>query len=154
MKGYLSLVLHAHLPFVRHPEHERFLEENWLFEAITETYIPLLQLFEGWQNDGMRVCVTLTLTPTLCSMLLDPLLQDRYLRHLEALIELAEREVHRTHWEKQFNELATFYLQRFKSIRDYYLGCNRNLIERFRVLLEAGQLEIITSAATHAVLPL
>jgi 1,4-alpha-glucan branching enzyme len=154
MKGYLSLVLHAHLPFVRHPEHERFLEENWLFEAITETYIPLLQVLEGWHKDEMQVRLTLTLTPTLCSMLLDPLLQDRYLRHLEGLIELAEREVHRTHWEKQFNELATFYLQRFKCIREFYLGRNRNLIERFRKLQEAGQLEIITSAATHAVLPL
>ena len=39
-KGYLALVLHAHLPFVRHPEENYFLEENWLFEAITETYIP------------------------------------------------------------------------------------------------------------------
>jgi len=154
MKGYLSLVLHAHLPFVRHPEHEKFLEENWLFEGITETYIPLLQSIEGWHNDGMQVCLTLTLTPTLCSMLLDPLLQDRYLRHLEGLIELAERELYRTHWEKPFNELAEFYLQRFKSIRDYFLGCNRNLIEPFRKLQEAGQLEIITSAATHAVLPL
>ena len=36
MQGYLSLVLHAHLPFVRHPEHDKFLEESWLFEAITE----------------------------------------------------------------------------------------------------------------------
>ena len=154
MKGYLSLVLHAHLPFVRHPEHEKFLEENWLFEAITETYIPLLQMVEGWHKDGMQVCLTLTLTPTLCSMLLDPLLQDRYLRQLEGLIELAERETHRTHWEKPFNELAAFYHQRFKSIRDYYLGCERNLIEPFRKLQEAGRLEIITSAATHAVLPL
>src|SRR5512133_1435547 len=45
MKGYLSLVLHAHLPFVRHPEHEDFLEEDWLYEAISETYLPLLRLF-------------------------------------------------------------------------------------------------------------
>ena len=30
MQGYLSIVLHAHLPFVRHPEHEKFLEESWL----------------------------------------------------------------------------------------------------------------------------
>ena len=42
-KGYLSLVLHSHLPFVRHPQHSDFLEENWFFEAITETYIPLLE---------------------------------------------------------------------------------------------------------------
>ena len=38
-RGYLSLLLHAHLPFVRHPEHETFLEERWLFEAMVESYI-------------------------------------------------------------------------------------------------------------------
>ena len=46
-KGYLSLVLHAHLPYVRHPEYASFLEEDWLFEAITETYVPLLRAFRG-----------------------------------------------------------------------------------------------------------
>ena len=46
-KGHLALVLHAHLPYVRHPEHEEFLEEHWLFEAITETYVPLIQTFEN-----------------------------------------------------------------------------------------------------------
>ena len=45
--GYLCLVLHAHLPFVRHPEYDDFLEEDWLYEAITETYIPLLEAFDG-----------------------------------------------------------------------------------------------------------
>src|SRR5438445_1655750 len=134
MQGHLSLVLHAHLPFVRHPEHEKFLEENWLYEAITETYIPLLQVVEGWQRLGMHAPLTLTLTPTLCSMLLDPLLQDRYLRRLEAMIELAEKEIHRTHWEKELNALATFYHQRFHSIRDYYLACGKNLVAAFRRL--------------------
>jgi 1,4-alpha-glucan branching enzyme len=47
MQGYLSLVLHAHLPFVRHPEHEKFLEESWLFEAITETYLPLSRCWKA-----------------------------------------------------------------------------------------------------------
>jgi len=35
--GHLHLVLHAHLPFVRHAEHLEFLEEEWLCEAISET---------------------------------------------------------------------------------------------------------------------
>ena len=46
MQGYLSIVLHAHLPLVRHPEYEDFLEEDWLYEAITETYLPLLLAFD------------------------------------------------------------------------------------------------------------
>src|SRR5215470_18060692 len=94
LKGYLSLVLHAHLPFVRHPEHDRFLEENWLFEGITETYIPLLQMFERWEEEGIGVRLALTLTPTLCAMFQDELLRERYSRHLANLIKLAEKEVH------------------------------------------------------------
>jgi len=154
MQGYLSIVLHAHLPFVRHPEHEKFLEENWLFEAITETYIPLIQIMDGWLRDGMDTRLTLTLTPTLCSMLLDPLLQERYLRHLSGLIELAEKEVVRTHWDGGLKPLAEMYHQRFIGIRDTYHAYGRNVVGAFRKFQERGKLEIITCAATHAVLPL
>src|SRR5262249_18700019 len=154
MQGYLSLVLHAHLPFVRHPENEKFLEENWLFEAITQTYLPLLRVIEAWQRDGMRSRLTLTLTPTLCSMLLDPLLQDRYTRHLNELIELAEKEIHRTHWDRAFHELARMYHQRFIETRDAWNGSGRNLVAAFSRLQQSGRINIITSAATHGLLPL
>ena len=90
-KGYLALVLHCHLPYVRHPEHDRFLEEDWLYEAITETYIPLINVFEGLVNDGVDFRLTMSLTPTLVSMLTDALLQKRYLQHVNRLIELAEK---------------------------------------------------------------
>ena len=107
--GYLALVLHAHLPFVRHPEYPEFLEEDWLYEAITETYVPLLQILNGLVRDRVPFQLTMSLTPPLCSMLRDPLLQERYERHLKELIELAEKEIHRTRWEKPFHELALFY---------------------------------------------
>ena len=154
MQGYLSLILHAHLPFVRHPEHEKFLEETWLFEAITETYVPLLQMMERWERDGMETRLTLTLTPTLCAMLLDPLLQERYVRHLDGLIDLAEKETHRTHWDKPLNQLAHGYHRRFVEIREYYFAQEKNLVAAFAKFQDAGRLEIITSAATHALLPL
>ena len=64
-KGYLSIVLHAHLPYVRHPEHERFLEEEWFYEAITETYIPLIKAFDSLVRDGVDFRITMSLTPTL-----------------------------------------------------------------------------------------
>jgi 1,4-alpha-glucan branching enzyme len=154
MHGYLCLILHAHLPFVRHPEHEQFLEEAWLFEAITETYVPLLRLLEGWERDGLDARLTLTLSPTLCAMLGDALLQERYERHLRGLIELAEKEIHRTHWDRAFHELAWMYHQRFTGLRDTWRAHGRNLVAAFRRLQDRGRLEIITSAATHAVLPL
>jgi 1,4-alpha-glucan branching enzyme len=154
MPGYLALVLHAHLPFVRHPEHHRFLEESWLFEAMTESYLPLLQVMEGWHRDGVKAPLTLTLSPTLCSMLLDPLLQDRYLRHLQALIELADKETHRTRWDAGGQPLADFYVRRFSEIRDTYFRHGQDLVGAFRHFQDLGQLEIITCGATHALLPL
>ena len=154
MSGYLALVLHAHLPFVRHPEHEKFLEESWLFEAITECYLPLIQVMDGWLRDGMETRLTLTLSPTLCSMLLDPLLQDRYVRHLEGLIELAQKETYRTHWDTAHRPLASMYHQRFLNLRETYFAYGQNLLGAFRKFQDAGKLEIITTAATHALLPL
>jgi 1,4-alpha-glucan branching enzyme len=154
MPGYFSLVLHAHLPFVRHPEHEKFLEECWLFEAVTETYLPLIQAMDGWLRDGMDARLTISLSPTLCAMLLDPLLQERYERHLNELIVLADKEIHRTHWDHAFHELAWMYHHRFTTTRDAYIACGRNLVGAFRKFQDLGRLEIITTAATHALLPL
>jgi 1,4-alpha-glucan branching enzyme len=51
-KGYLALVLHGHLPFVRHPEHEDSFEESWLYQAITEVYVPLLLVLDSLVDDG------------------------------------------------------------------------------------------------------
>ena len=53
-QGYWIPVLHAHLPFVKHPEHAYFLEEHWLFEAISETLIRLnLQIASSDRNAGV-----------------------------------------------------------------------------------------------------
>ena len=79
--GYLTLVLHAHLPFVRHPEFEDFLEEDWLYEAIAETYIPLLEVFDNLERDGVQWRLTMSITPTLAAMLEDPLLSQRFVRY-------------------------------------------------------------------------
>lgn len=153
MRGYFAPVLHAHLPYVRHPEHERFLEENWLFEAITECYLPLLRVFEGWRQDKMDVKLTLSLTPTLCTMLRDPVLQNRYERYLDGLIELAEKESYRTVWEPGLAPLADMYSKRFRLAQERYHASDRDLVAAFAKLQDAGLLEIITSAATHAFLP-
>jgi 1,4-alpha-glucan branching enzyme len=155
MPGYVALVLHAHLPFVRHPEHEHFLEEEWLFEAITECYIPLLQMMQRLVNDGVSFKLTMSLTPTLCAMLGDGLLRERYVRHVDLLIDLAKREQKRNRTHPKLRELAEFYLALFsESRRSFVDEWKCDLLAGFRALRESGSLEIIASAATHAVLPL
>ncbi len=153
-KGYLALVLHAHLPFVRHPEASYMMEENWLYEAITETYLPLLLFLDNCDIDGVPVRFTLSVSPPLCSMLLDDLLMERYRRYLNRLIELAEKEVCRTASQKEFNDTAKMYRDRLTGCRYFFeTRLQGNIIEGFRRFQDIGMLEIITSSATHAYLP-
>jgi 1,4-alpha-glucan branching enzyme len=155
MAGYLALILHAHLPFVRHPEHEHFLEEEWFFEAVTETYIPLLRLMQRLVEDSVPFKLTVSLTPTLCAMLQDQLLQERYVRHLHLLIDLSAREQKRNRKDPQLRELADFYLKMFEDTRAFFVDESKcDLLAVFRKMREAGALEIIASAATHGLLPI
>ena len=154
-QGFLAVVLHTHLPFIRHPEHPEFLEERWLFEAITETYLPFLERFHRLANDNVPFRITLSFTPPLPAMLSDGLLQARYLRHLEKLIELSEKEIQRTRWLPPFHRLALFYHHRFTTARRLYVEAyRRNLLQPFAELSNRGFLELIASCATHGYLPL
>lgn len=153
--GYLCLVLHAHLPFVRHPEYDDFLEEDWFYEAITETYIPLLEAFDGLERDGADWRMTMSVTPTLAAMFSDPLLQYRYVRHIDNLIALSGKEIERTRWQPEFSALAHMYHNRFLRCREVFVNqYQNNLVNGFRRFFEMGKLELITCGATHGFFPL
>lgn len=152
--GFLSLVLHAHLPFVRHPEYEDMMEERWLYEAMTETYIPLIEVYDKLVYDRVKFRITMTLTPPLVNMLCDGLLMRRYESHLNKLIELSEKEVERTRWMPEFHDTAIMYLDKFKRTKKIFHQYDSNLVNAFKKFQDLGVLEIITCCATHGYLPL
>ena len=151
--GYLCMMLHAHLPFVRHPEHPEFLEEDWLYEAMSETYIPLLQMLEGFERDGVNACFTMSLTPPLAEMLADPLLQGRYDNKLRKLIELTELE-NKFKADTPYESCAKMYKRHFADCRRIFDKWDKNLVKGFRYFQDKGFIEVITCGATHGFLPL
>src|SRR6266536_5282255 len=153
--GYLSLHLHAHLPFVRHPEYDDFLEEDWLYEGISETYLPLLRVFDRATDEGIPFRISLTMSPPLVAMLRDELLMSRYAQRLDKLCELADKEVHRTRGDPTFHPLALHYQREFRELRQAFNDrYRRDLVGAFKRLEDAGRLEILTCGATHGFLPL
>ncbi len=154
-KGYVSFVLHAHLPFVHHPESENYLEEEWLFEAISETYLPLLTNFKKLVDEGVAFRITMSMTPPLLNMLDNKLLQRRYVKYLRKHIELSKKEIKRTASDKRLNELSYYYFNRYSNdlhvFKEIY---NCNLIEGFKHFQDIGVLEIITCGATHGYFPI
>lgn len=154
-KGYVSFVLHAHLPFIHHPESEDYLEEQWLYEAISETYIPLLLNFQKLVEEKVDFRITMSMTPPLLNMLDNKLLQKRYIKYLKKHIELAKKEIERTKDNNKINELSKYYFERYTNdlhiFKDVY-KCN--LINAFKHFQDIGVLEIITCGATHGYFPI
>ena len=155
IKGYVNFVLHAHLPYIHHPESEDYLEEEWLFEAISETYIPLLLNFKKLEEEHVDFRLTMTMSPPLLNMLDNKLLQERYIKYLNKHIELAEKEVKRTVYDSRLNNLSKYYLNRYTNdlqvFKDIY---NCELIKGFKHFQDIGVLEIITCGATHGYFPI
>ena len=148
-KGYVSFVLHAHLPFIHHPENEDYLEEEWLFEAISETYIPLLLNFKKLIDEHVDFRITMSITPPLLNMLDNKLLQERYIKYLNSHIELAKKEIKRNSEDLELQNLSKYYLDRYSNDLHVF-----NIITGFKHFQDLGVLEIITCGATHGYFPI
>ncbi len=154
-KGYLGFVLHSHLPYVHHPEKEKCLEENWFFDALAETYLPVLDMLGRLCEEGISYRLTISLSPTLTTMLLDGLLQSRFVVYLQDKIVLGEKECRRNRKDPDKLKLSKIYLEHYeKCLHDFENVYKRNIVKAFKQLEKAGCIEIITTTATHAFMPL
>ena len=152
-RGYLALVLHAHLPFVRHPEHERPLEERWLHEAIAECYLPIIEALDRLTSDGVPFALTMSLTPPLAAMLSDELLRDRFDDHLARMRALCEHEIVRLEGDGFLGPVAHFYRGRLAEIAATWSRIGRDVIGALVRHRDEGRLDLLTCSATHAYLP-
>ncbi|MDP2867174.1 MAG: DUF1957 domain-containing protein, partial [Elusimicrobiota bacterium] len=94
-RGSLMFLLHAHLPYVNHPEDSAFLEENWFFEAVVETYVPIISVLERLAAEGIRPGVTISISPTLGAMLENEALENKLVLYVGSRLELIEKELER-----------------------------------------------------------
>ncbi|HEY3818427.1 MAG TPA: 1,4-alpha-glucan branching protein domain-containing protein [Polyangiaceae bacterium] len=152
-EGYLALVLHAHLPFVRHPEHARHLEERWLYEALIECYLPLLDAFDRLAADGVPFALTMSVTPPLAAMMKDQLLRQRFHEHLGRLEMLAAGEQKRLWGDEKLAPVATFYKEHLGRMRAVWDRHGGDVVEGLVEHWDAGRLELLTCSATHCYLP-
>lgn len=155
INGSTAIVLNAHLPFVRQPDYCSFLEERWFFEALSETYTPLLRMFSRLDADHVPWKLTMAFSPTLLAMMGDELIQNRYMAWLSKQIELGKKEQNRTQDNPELLNLAVMYTEAYqRALDDFSVLYGKNLISAFDYYYKKGRLELMVSAATGAFLPL
>ena len=154
----LSIVLEAHIPYVKEYSKEDELlqagDEGCLFETISETLLPLLEVLERLENDHIPFRLALVLSPILCNMLCDENLQNKYLHYIDKQIEFGKQEMTRLLEQPEMYKLAEYYYTKIIDRRFAYTEkYEKNLIKAFDFFRKRGKLEILASCATHSFLP-
>lgn len=148
------LILHSHLPWLRHADSTHCPEEDWWLEVVTESILPLLEMLHRLRKEAVPFKLTLVVTPTVLSMMKDPLLQERAEAHLDRSLHLAHTEIERG-TDSAKRPLAQWYADHYHRLHRYYCDeWKRDLVPAINDLRQSGHLEIAASAATHALLPL
>ncbi len=152
--GYFGLVLHGHIPWCKKSGTWPAGEE-WIFEAMLETYIPLLNLLRDLKERNIKTALTINITPILAEQLADDYMKQRFLEYMDSLISRAKNDVKRFESNRKRREIAGFHLQNFEYILDtFYRNYYRNILGSFKWLQDVNMIELITCGATHGFLPL
>ncbi|MEF3280890.1 MAG: DUF1957 domain-containing protein [Elusimicrobiota bacterium] len=152
-KIYYVILLHAHMPYINHPD-SNYLEENWYFENIAESYIPLLRMIERLSSDGINPNLTISLSPTLCHMMENEVIERKLKKYIELRLKLIEkeRESYGSNW--QIKNLLDIYEERYLNCLDFINKYSGDLITPFKLYQNQGLCEIITTPATYPIIPL
>jgi 1,4-alpha-glucan branching enzyme len=152
----LLFVLHGHIPDV--VGHGTWPHgENWLYEAAAETYLPFLRHMWRLRADGVRVRVTVGMTPVLAEQLEDERFKDGFVRYTAQRARAAalDRDALGQIRDRSASDLAEGWRRFYTELRELFLALpDRDIVAAFRELAEEGLVEPIASAATHGFLPL
>jgi 1,4-alpha-glucan branching enzyme len=153
-----SIVLEAHLPYVKEFRTEDDLEqtgeEGRFFESVSETFLPLLGVLDRLENDHIPFRLALAISPVLCHMLNDEHLQKKYLFYTDKQIEFGKQEIERTTGGGDINKLAHDFYNRAVDRRIAFTErYGKNILKAIDFYRRKGKVEILASCATHAFLP-
>jgi len=151
-KGYLIINLHAHLPFINHID-KNYIEENWFFEAVVESYVPFIRMIENLQKDNIKPSITLSLSPTLGAMLENENLEKKLKIYINSRLELIEKEFSREN-DERIHKILKVYQNLYEQAAEMVVRYSGDLITPLKRFQASGDIEIITTSATHSILPL
>lgn len=149
-------MLHAHLPWaINHGKWPH--GEDWLTEAICESYIPLLNSMNKLISEGISPNITIDFSPILLEMLADSRLPELYISYTDLKIResILDEKYFRECGDQHLQYMAQWWQKWYSSKRnDFISRYQGDLIKAFRDLQNDGHIEIATCSATHAYAPL
>lgn len=152
----LILVLQAEQAFIHNfNTKENFAyEDSILFSAISNSYLPLLNMLRSLEGDGVPFKLGLVLSAPLCTLLAHKSTKKKYLAWLDSMAKLGEEEQERNKGNEAILRNVDCCLRNIRKCREDFLETySGNLIQAFKDFADKGFLELIPTAATYSYLP-
>ncbi|HHW60598.1 MAG TPA: DUF1957 domain-containing protein [Syntrophomonadaceae bacterium] len=156
MRSNIMLVLHSHIPYVKHQGRWPF-GETWLFEAMAETYVPFLTTLLRLKKENVQTRLVLGFSPTLLEQLGSDYIRREFVEYLKEREKAAmeEERIFLAQSNQAMADLAAYYYRFYRNIRkEFLVELDGNIIEAVNALNDDGYLELVTTAVSHAYLPL
>jgi 1,4-alpha-glucan branching enzyme len=154
--GSFTLFLHSHIPYVL--SHGTWPDGmDWLNEAASEVYIPLLEIFNRLVGEGHLPRVVVGISPVLAEQLAAPAFKEGLRGYLKKRIDTAREDGEQfakwnwSNMKRVADMWQDYFANALRLFEDTYGG---DLVGAFKRLQDTGALEIITCAGTHGYLPL
>ncbi|MBR1722854.1 MAG: DUF1957 domain-containing protein, partial [Treponema sp.] len=155
MSKKLVLTIVGHQGYIRHEDENQYaLQNDILFGAISQTYLPLINMFHRFEKDGIDFKLAIVLSPSLCSLLDDEMIKQQYVRWLEKRIAFGQKEVERLSSDKDLLKNAEICLEKAKKdLSDFTQIYSQNLLKEFSYFSKKGNLDLLATCGTYAFLP-
>ena len=156
MIGSFTFILHTHLPYVLH--HGKWPHgSDWLSEAVAECYLPIIQMLERLDEEGIQPRISMDFSPINLEQLADPDFEGIFVAYCDEKIKAAEKDVayFSKNGETHFIALAEYWREFYSNARTAFLDkYNSNIVGEFKKLSDKGVLDAMTCGATHGYFPL
>lgn len=153
----LSLIINCNQVFIRHNEKDvnnNIQVMNELFDAISNVYIPLLDMFENLEKDNILCRVGFVLSPVLCNLLSNNEVQDLYVNYLDTRIAFGNDELLRCKGQQALEKNIQSTIERYQNLKIEFLEkYNQNLISVFKNYMHKGYIELLATCATDIFIP-
>ncbi|MEE0998899.1 MAG: 1,4-alpha-glucan branching protein domain-containing protein [Treponemataceae bacterium] len=153
-KKTVAITINCQKPFIKHLDDEHIGKNNILFSSISKTYLPLLNMFADLEAEGIPFKVNMVISPTLCDMLADPVIQQQYIEWLDKIILLGQEEVSKYTNDSEKQKLAKETLDKaIQNKQDFQEVLNQDILSKFAYYARKGNIEFLGTTATSIFLP-
>lgn len=154
-KKNLALIIEANQGYIRNTDKNKNFsaQNNILFSAMTQTYIPLLNMMNRLRDEKISFKIGLVLCPAICESFSDEEIINQYIEHLDNLITLGKKEIARCKKNEYIDQAQSCLDHIEKTKTDFTEKYSSDLLSAFKSLAKDDYIELIPTAATYAYLP-